>query len=167
MSTRRRIAAALPHALRSAPRKIARLRPDELLLLLLSPLALPAAAYALRRWGLNRVQARLHRRTRPTVIEHAGALDRVERLSWCVQVAAAYGPWPANCLQRSVVLCWYLHRLGLSADLRIGVRRTGGDALDFHAWVEHEGRVVNDRRDVRERYAVFERPITPRGARFS
>lgn len=90
-----------------------------------------------------------------------------ERLSWCVQVAAAYGPWPANCLQRSVVLCWFMQRRGLPGDLRIGVRKDERGALDFHAWVEHDGKVVNDRRDVVVRYAVFEGAITPAGARFS
>ncbi len=89
------------------------------------------------------------------------------RLAWCVQVAAAYGPWPANCLQRSVVLWWFLRRRDLESELRIGVRRdpeTG--ALDFHAWLEHDGVVLNDRGDVRERYATFEPAIVPRQATF-
>jgi hypothetical protein len=165
MSRARSIAAALPRALRSGTPRLARLRPDEMLLFALSPLALPLAALALGRFGLGRVQRSLARRRGAPA--EGEALARVQRLSWCVQVAAAYGPWPANCLQRSVVLCWYLHRLGLAGDLRIGVRRTDADGLDFHAWVEHHGRVVNDRRDVRERYVVFDRPITPTGARFS
>lgn len=167
MSRTRRILGALPHALRHGPPRLARLTPGEALLLLQAPLALPLVALALRRWGLQRVQERLAVRRSGLAVPQGEAHARAERLSWCVQVAAAYGPWPANCLQRSVLLCWYLRRTGLQGDLRIGVRRTDHDELDFHAWVEHEGVVVNDRRDVRERYAVFDRPIAPSGARFT
>lgn len=167
MSRARTIVAAAPRALRTGLPKLARLRPGELLLLLLAPLALPLAALALRQWGLIRLQERLQRRPARRQVQPDDAHAQAERLSWAVQVAAAYGPWPANCLQRSVVLCWYLHRRGLHGDLRIGVRRTDGDGLDFHAWVEHEGRVVNDRRDVRDRYVVFAGPIASRGVRFS
>lgn len=167
-----RIATALPTV---APRVLPRLRrlsPAEGLLLLQAPLALPAVALALRRWGLQPVQQRLLRGAvvaRPPATA-AERLAMAERLAWCVQVSAAYGPWPANCLQRSVTLCWYLHRRGLAGDLRIGVRRgeqPDDRPLDFHAWVEHEGVVINDARDVGQRYAVFPRAVDPGGARFS
>lgn len=167
MNRAREIVGALPAAARDAVPKLAQLQPGEWLLLLLAPLALPLSAAALRRWGLARVQERLLRRPARVGPPPGDALACAERLSWSVQVAAAYGPWPANCLQRSVVLCWYLHRRGLHGDLRIGVRRTETDGLDFHAWVEHEGVVVNDRRDVRERYVVFDRPVTASQAQFS
>lgn len=167
MSRTRRILGAVPHAVRHGLPRLVRLRLDELAALLLAPVALPALALALRQWGLQRVQSRLLGRSGSRRQKQAASLGRAERLSWCVQVAAAYGPWPANCLQRSVLLCWYLHRRGLRGDLRIGVRRTDQDGLDFHAWVEHDGVVVNDRRDVKERYVVFDRAMTPDGASFS
>lgn len=166
MSRTSRILGALPGATRRAWPRLRALRLDELRLLLEAPLALPAVALALRRYGLNAVQARLLSSADPTSVARPDRA-RAERISWCVQIAAAYGPWPANCLQRSVILCWFLHRRGLHGDLRIGVRRTEDNRLDFHAWVEHDGVVINDRRDVRERYATFDRPIAPPHARFS
>lgn len=171
MSTSRvsQIARALPGAARRALPRLRQLSFAELRLLLVAPAALPAVALALRLWGLGPVQVWTTRRpprvTPPDTPEARIAL--AERLSWCVQVAAAYGPWPANCLQRSVVLGWFLHRRGLTGDLRIGVRKTDEGPLDFHAWVEHGGRVINDRRDVGTRYATFEGAIAPRSARFS
>lgn len=158
-------------AVRRAPAKLAHLRPGELVLLLEAPLLLPLAALALRRWGLRRVQLRLSRRPirhRWRPVDDGEAHEAARRIAWVVQVTAAYGPWPANCLQRSIVLWWFLRRRGLEGDLRIGVRRDperGG--LDFHAWIEHDGAVINDRRDVRERYATFDRAIVPPGADFS
>jgi hypothetical protein len=38
--------------------------------------------------------------------------------------------------------------------------------LDFHAWVEHEGVVLNDVPDVRARFATFDRAIAPTSARW-
>lgn len=166
MSRTSRILGALPGATRRAGPRLRALSFAELRLLLQAPLVLPVVALALRRYGLSAVQERLLASAAPTTSAEPDRA-RAERISWCVQVAAAYGPWPANCLQRSVVLCWFLHRRGLHGDLRIGVRRTEDDRLDFHAWVEHDGVVINDRRDVRERYATFDRPIAPPHARFS
>lgn len=161
----RGVARALPRAALTAPRRLARLEPGEILLLLQAPFVLPALAWWLKRRGLAAVQQRL---LHGDDGGPAPAVDlaRAERLAWVVQVAAAYGPWPANCLQRSVCLTWYLHRQGLASDLRIGVRQGDDRPLDFHAWVEHDGAVIGDRRDVRERYAVFPGSVAPAGATF-
>ena len=127
-------------------------------------MALPAVALALRLRGLADVQAALARwprsRSEPAP---RGAADAARRVAWCVYIAAVYGPWPANCLQRSVVTVWFLRRRQVLGDLRIGVRRGDDGLLDFHAWVEHDGHVVSDRPDVRDRYATFDRVIAPAG----
>lgn len=131
---------------------------------------LPLLAAALRRWKLRRVLdalARLPARPVPSVDPDV-AVNRVRR---AVARAAAYGVRRANCLERSLVLWFMLRRRGVAADLRIGVRRRpGGDsgdrALDFHAWVERDGVVLNDVADVRTRFACFDRPIAPRDARW-
>lgn len=155
-------------ALRRAPSTLRRLSFGELLLLAQAPFALPACAYALGRHGLGRVQAFLGRRpARPSDAPAAARLVAARRLSWIVQSAAAYGPWPANCLQRSVVLWWYLQRRGLQGDLRIGVRRDPETReLAFHAWIEYEGVVLNDEATVRQRYVTFDRAIAPRNGSF-
>jgi hypothetical protein len=164
----RRIAASAGPALARAPRRLGQLEGHELLLLLQAPFALVLADLGLRRWGFAGLHARLTggapRRRPPAAAEDRRAKAR--RVAWCVQVSAAYLPWVANCLRRSVVACWFLHRSGLEGDLRIGVRREPDGGLDFHAWVEYEGEVLNDRRDVTERYATFDGPVLPRGASF-
>lgn len=157
------------HVARRAPTRFRELSAAEFLLLVQAPVALPLAALGLRRWGLKRVQAFLARRpsSREVAPDAAARQAEVDRLVWVVKVAAMYGPWRANCLQRSVVLWWFLRRRGHAGELRIGVRRdreTG--ALDFHAWMERDGVVLNDDPEVRSRYAVFDRVIAPRDARF-
>lgn len=159
----------LAGALRRAPARIRRLSIAELELLVEAPVALPLAALALRRYGLRRLQAVLSRwpAKRPSPDDAASRAVEAQRLSWVVQVAAAWGPWPANCLQRSVVLWWFLHRRGIEGDMRIGVRRNPDNkAMEFHAWIEYGDVVINDRRDVRQQYTMFDRAIAPRDATF-
>lgn len=82
---------------------------------------------------------------------------------------AAYGlasrrmaarPWvPGNCLSRSLAVLWFLRRSGHAPDLRLGVSLAGG-AFAAHAWVELDGVVLNDRRDVATRFA----PLTASAA---
>jgi hypothetical protein len=58
------------------------------------------------------------------------------------------------CLHRSAVLTRLLRRQGMNAELVIASRRLPFQA---HAWVEVEGRVVNEQPDVHEKYVVLER----------
>jgi hypothetical protein len=149
--------------------RLRRLRTRELLRGVQALAYLPLAAIMLDRWGLQRVQQRLARRA-PTRVTHIDAddrsLDEARRLAWVVDGTARRGPWKANCLQRSLVLWWFLLRRDVSSEIRIGVRRrpgapSGSRQLDFHAWVECQGLVVNDRVNVRELFATFDRAIAP------
>lgn len=167
----RRTRVHVRHVMRRAPARLRALSPLELVLLAQAPLLLPLTALALHWYGLFAVQrfvARLPGR-RQVGGEPAARRSEAERLAWIVQVSAAYGPWPANCLQRSLLLWSLLHRRGLEAELRIGVRRSGEGrrSLSFHAWIEHNGLVLNDRRDVPQRYATFDTQVVPNGAHFS
>lgn len=131
---------------------------------------LALAGPALRRFGLRRVQGALASLApwRPRTLDGGQTLPEARRLARLVDGAARLGPANANCLERSLVLWWLLRRRGLSSELRIGVRRrpgspSGAGTLDFHAWIEHDGAVVNDASDVRARFATFDRPIAPSG----
>lgn len=58
------------------------------------------------------------------------------------------------CLQRSAATTCLLRRHGVSAELAIGAQHTPFRA---HAWVEVDGRVINDKPYVSETYAVVDR----------
>ena len=154
-------------------RRLRSLRLTEVLAGAQTPVLTALAGIAVRRWGLRRVQARLVALTpwRPVALDPPEALHAARRLGRVVNGSARRGPWSANCLERSLTLWWLLRRRGLAGDLHIGVRRRPGgppgtSALDFHAWVEYEGVVINDVPNVRERFATFSRPIAPRDARW-
>jgi hypothetical protein len=68
-------------------------------------------------------------------------------------LAAAFYPRRALCLEQSLTLCWLLRRRSIAAALRIGVQ-----PLPFHAhaWVEVDGRAINEREDVTAGFVVFD-----------
>lgn len=66
-------------------------------------------------------------------------------------VARNYPAYRATCLPQSMMLWHILKREGFAAELQIGVSRVGGE-FAAHAWVEYQGRVLNDSPDVAERY---------------
>lgn len=112
---------------------------------------LPLAHWALRVRGLQEFRARLVRDGRRR--RSAAPLD-ARRVAELVEATARVIPAPSNCLQRSGAVAWMLVRHGVQPDLRIGVRKVEG-ALQFHAWVEVDGEVINDASDVGGRYTPF------------
>ena len=69
-----------------------------------------------------------------------------------VATAAAFYPRRALCLEQSLVLYWLLRRRGAGVRLRVGVQPFPFTA---HAWVEHEGRPINEHEDFVMRLAPF------------
>ena len=59
----------------------------------------------------------------------------------------------ASCLPRSLVLWGLLRARG--AVIRLGVAPVPAKGIAAHAWVELDGRPINDAPDVTERYAVL------------
>jgi hypothetical protein len=68
--------------------------------------------------------------------------------------ACVWYPRRAECLQRSAVLTCLLRRYGLPAQMVIGTQKLPFRA---HAWVELNGRVVNDKQDMPQLYAEIAR----------
>jgi len=86
---------------------------------------------------------------------------RPEPIAALVRRAAAHC-WPApSCLARALVLCRLLLRRGLDAELVLGVE-AGGGRLAAHAWVEHEGRILDPDSCQTARFAEIHR-IGPHG----
>lgn len=125
--------------------------------LLQAMLLLPVVWAGLRVFGLARTQSWATRASRAA---RAPRLDlEPAAIGALIGIAGRHVPFPSTCLTRSLLLNWLLHRRGARSDLRIGVRMID-DALDAHAWVECDGRPVNDAPDVAERFAAFDGPLS-------
>ena len=127
--------------------------------LVAAAIALPTAYLLLRTLGYRRT-VRLGERFGRRRAVPADAAARAESTTRLVRVATRRLHLPTTCLSRCLAL-WFLLRLqGVPTEIEMGVR-AGGAPLDAHAWVVHDGRVLNDVEDVRDRYQVL--PPMPRG----
>ncbi|MBE9198371.1 MULTISPECIES: lasso peptide biosynthesis B2 protein [unclassified Nodularia (in: cyanobacteria)] len=137
-------------------------------LLLQALLFFPLVTLSLKFGGLKRTQSDLVRMLPPgkIVLPDSELTSQRLRDRSCkiiktismVQLAARYcQPW-AKCLQKSLVLWGLLRHQGINSELRIGVKRDA-ESFEAHAWVEYEGFVLNDTQNVRDRFAMFDRPI--------
>jgi hypothetical protein len=79
--------------------------------------------------------------------------EQIHSLRTAVDLACVLYPKPVLCLQRSVATALLLRLNGIDARLLIGVRMT---PFKSHAWVEVDGRPINDKPYMREIYQVLE-----------
>src|SRR5277367_2703980 len=75
--------------------------------------------------------------------------DAVERICYAVDMACIWYWKEALCLQRSAATACLLKKYGVPAQMVIGAQQMPFRA---HAWVEVEGRVVNDKPYTPEMY---------------
>ena len=88
------------------------------------------------------------------VAAHAPAPDAIENICSAVDIACIWFWKEVLCLQRSAATACLLKRYGVQAQMVIGAQQMPFKA---HAWVEVEGRVVNDKPHTPEMYAVLDR----------
>lgn len=122
-------------------------------------LLLPMTVCALRFLHLRRVERLmgfwLKRDTGPATEDAAERWRLADAARRMTEAAARHGAVRGNCLSRSMVLWYLLRQQGLPATVEVGGRKDGR-LFEAHAWVELEGRIVNDSEDVRKRFAPFE-----------
>lgn len=115
-------------------------------------LLLPLIWAGLRMFGFSRMHEWARRPTSPA----AGRPDlEPDALGALVEMAGRVVPFSSTCLTRSLALVWLLGRRGVRSELRVGVR-TSDDGFESHAWVEHQGRPINEIPAVSGRFAVLE-----------
>jgi len=86
--------------------------------------------------------------------KEAQAADAIEQICSAVDMACIWYWKEALCLQRSAATACLLKEQGAGAQLVIGAQQMPFKA---HAWVEVDGRVVNDKPYMAEMYAVLDR----------
>jgi len=99
--------------------------------------------------------AALYEKVRKYAIgKRSPAPDVVERICSAVDMACIWYWKEALCLQRSAATACLLKKYGVPAQMVIGAQQMPFKA---HAWVEVDGRVVNDKPYTPEMYAVLDR----------
>lgn len=99
--------------------------------------------------------AAIYDRVRTTRVNKSLAVaGTVERVCAAVDLACVWYWKQVLCLQRSAATVCLLRRKGVAAELVIGAQHMPFKA---HAWVEVDGKVVNDRSYTSEMYSVLDR----------
>ena len=118
-------------------------------------LLLPATGVSLRVGGLRRTWRWLNR---PATAPADSPADLIDPVAGAVAAVAYRFPlYRPSCLTRALVLHHLLLRRGIPAELRLGVSTAGGQ-FAAHAWVEHDGQVLNDSPAVTRQYAPLDLP---------
>lgn len=96
----------------------------------------------------------LYKKVRAYPLARASApVNAVEQICAAVDMACIWYWKEVLCLQRSAATACLLKQSGVSAQMVLGAQQIPFKA---HAWVEVDGRVVNDKPYMREMYAVLE-----------
>lgn len=96
----------------------------------------------------------LYERVRDYPASRRASLPRAtENVCAAVDMACIWYWKEVLCLQRSAATAYLLKRYGIKAQMMIGAQQMPFKA---HAWVEVDGRVVNDKAYVREIYEVLD-----------
>jgi hypothetical protein len=133
--------------------KVRGLSPSERRLFVQSLLLLPLVHLALLLLGFARLRqvmerwAPLNNRT----LSETEALQHAQEITRMVSIAAQHGLYRATCLRKSLLVWWFLRGEGIPSRLCFGVRILD-HKLEAHAWVEWDGRIINDSANVREQY---------------
>jgi hypothetical protein len=104
--------------------------------------------------GFSRAHERVRRSPVRQPTHPAGPSSHVDDVVWAVEEACVWYVKRVPCLQRSAVVTCLLRRHGVPAELVIGYRPV---PFESHAWVEVDGRIVNDRPQYKKFFAVLER----------
>jgi hypothetical protein len=132
---------------------------DERALILRAMIFLPITEIGLRVLGFRRCKEKIENLlVSDPRSQSAIPFETAAKITRAVRSVELHGFGTPNCLERSMVLWWLLRRAGIAGELHIGGRKSG-PRFEAHAWVELEGKVLNDSADVHIHYARFDAPI--------
>jgi hypothetical protein len=89
--------------------------------------------------------------------EASSQVEHAERIAQLASIVGSHGPYRATCLRQSLAVWWLLRRRDIPAEIRIGVRKDGGEFL-AHAWVELAGQALDDPTGMSRAYAACDTP---------
>ena len=99
--------------------------------------------------------ARIHRMVKAWPVAHRFPNgDTIDRVCKAVNYACVWYPKQVLCLQCAFVTAYLLRKKGVPAQMVLGAQKLPFKA---HAWVEVDGRAINERSNVQATYAVWDR----------
>jgi len=130
-------------------------------LFLRSIVMLPLVSLSLRWRGFRATRAALERFPPKAKVKQnaATASGRAAQTAYMVNLADRHGLVHPSCLAKSLTLWWLLRRQGISADLRIGIRKEK-EKFEAHAWVERDGAALNEPEEHHQHFTAFDEALS-------
>lgn len=122
---------------------------------------LPLVRLSLRLRGYGKTFASLQKRVpihTKSMENRPEPQEAVQTTCRMVRTAQRYSLATYTCLEESLTLWYLLHKQGIAACLRIGVRKENGK-FEAHAWVEYGGEALNQDEAMHRHYAAFEQDL--------
>ena len=154
--------------IRTRIRQLENLTYEEWLLLVTALVLLPLIAVALHLTGFRRthqLMSLFSGKGSPETPRQETPLPNAGQVARMVTVAANYGPYRANCMKKSMLIWWLLKRRAIHTEIRIGICKHPSE-LQAHAWVEFDGKVLNDRQNIAEQFTPFGSLLFPESIPF-
>ena len=123
-------------------RRLLRLSPADWWLLLRIGLLLPLLRAGLSLFSFKRMRRLVIWAGRKPVPAQPVPAAELARLVWAVSRLSRFILADAPCLTQALAVQILFARRGVKTELRIGVAKEASGALQAHAWVERDGRVV-------------------------
>jgi hypothetical protein len=117
-------------------------------------LLLPALHGALIFVTTHRVHRILRRLGGQEVPVSHASVDHASRLARTVALAARHGVATGECLPRALATWWLLRQHGVASDIKFGARKDA-DRFFAHAWVEVQGRPLDESDEDVRRYTIM------------
>lgn len=146
--------------------KYCRLKPPGRRMLAIILVSLPMVHLSIQLFGLNHTQAILNQFHKRSPLQPPSDTNlRIRRARHIMRYTRLHGPFKGNCLSRSLLMQLLLQNQGIRSQMIIGVRF---DEHEFkaHAWLERDGKPLNERMDVRQRFSVMESSRLPKETQF-
>lgn len=118
---------------------------------------LPLVGVSLKFRGFDATRSTLRKTlSQATPQTNSGSLSKqIALTARMVNAADRHGLVHPSCLVKSLTVWWLLGRQGIPSELRVGVRKEGGN-FEAHAWVEREGIALNEPEEQHRDYAAFD-----------
>jgi hypothetical protein len=113
---------------------------------------IPLVALTVRLAGIKRTARWLTNNTNIVSSPEVNNITNAMRLFQIQRKAVASSLWRGNCLSRSLVLHWLLHRNGVHSEFCLGVCTQ--PSFKAHAWITFQGRPLNASRQALSNYQL-------------
>jgi len=140
-------------------KQLLELSPSEVYIIFVALFLLPITAILLKIKGFNQTQRILNQLSKngsDSELSKERQKAKAQSITRMVSITASYGPCRVKCLNKSLVSRWLLRKRGITSDLKIGASKDSSENFNAHAWLEIQGVVINDSKDVGSRFSVFD-----------